>query len=253
MNFQKGLISLFLLTLCSCAGMGQKIDADRAKAVRKVAIVAIEVHQVRPTDNLGFSKLHELSDGPESESKEMQAMAKNLSIKFANKLEAKTKWKVIKMEDLVNNSEYKKKVAALMSGPRSVLMTSSNTEVIYPKNTLDVLAFRKMSIEEKKQLAKSLGVDALAEVLLANNIDQSMYSLGHITGDAAFTYTGRANLQVYDLNSDDPVWRSQNIDGMETPSSDTLAKNMSKLEKLSRLGEEASTSAISKLMETYPL
>jgi hypothetical protein len=40
---------------------------------------------------------------------------------------------------------------------------------------------------------------------------------------------------------------------METQSSDTLAKNMSKLEKLSKLGEEASTSAILKLMETYPL
>lgn len=247
------LLSLLLLSLCSCAGLGHKVDSERAMAVKKVAIVAIEIQQQKPTDNLGFGAFNELKNGSTGNSKELQTMAKNISNTMIAQLQKKTGWKVSKMEDVVANSDYKKKFSTAMNGVRNVVIFEKNTEAIFPKDTLDLMAFRKMSLEERQQLAKSLGVDALAEVMITNTIDQSSYSFGHLTGDADFTFTARANLQVFDSKSTEPIWMSQNNQGEETISSGSLAKEMSKLEKLSKLGEEASNSAILKLIETYPL
>jgi hypothetical protein len=247
------ILSLSIFTLASCSNLTQKFSADRAKEIHKVAIVAIEIQQQKPTDNLNISALMNIKGGNPGESKEMQSMARKVSDNLISQLHNKTGWQVVSIEKMIANSDYKKRVAADMTGARRVLVVSDKMQSVYPKDILDAMAFRKMSIEDRTKLAKSLGVDAVAELIIINNIDQSMFALGHIMGTADFSYTAQANLQVYAPQSEEPVWRSQNITGAKTKSSGDLPENLSKLEKLSQLGEEASSTAIKNLVQTYPL
>lgn len=251
----KTLLKLIIpmMILSSCAGLSKKFDEARAKNVKKVAIVAMEIQQYKPTDNLGLGQLHTLKEGRDGDSTEMQTMAKNVITQFSSKLQNKTGWQILSLEQMMKNLAYKNKVTSAMNGARSVLVADKKIESIYLKETLDLMAFRKMSLDERNDLAKALGVDAVAELLILNEIDQSRFSLGHLTGNADFAYIGRANLQVYSPGSEDPIWRNQNVEGVKTKNSDELPKSMSKLEKLSKLGEEASTSAATKLVNEYPL
>lgn len=247
------LLSIFILALSSCSSFGNKFDAARAKKIHKVAIVAIEIHQQKAADNFKIGAIMQLKDGNPGDSPELQNMARKIFDNLATQLQKKTGWQVLSIDQMVSNSEYKKKYDKDMTGARRVLTTSDDMETIYPKQILDVMSFRKMSLEERAAMAKSLGVDAVAEVIVTNSIEQSMYSLGHIMGHGDFSFVGHASLQIFDFKSEDPIWRSQNMTGEKTKSSEAFSANSSKLEKLSRLGEEASVSAIQKLVQSYPL
>ena len=251
MKFKSVLFLGLSSVLFGCASMTQKLDANRAKAVHKLAILAVEVHQQQPTDNLGIGAFKSLKEGRDSDSGELQAMALKVSNNFASEIQKKTTWQIVPMKDVVANADYKAKFTDATSGMHTVSMTGQNMMVVNANGMLDVAQFRKMSIPERAKLAKSLGADAIAEVTIVNSIDQSMYSIGHLTGDGAFAMTSRANLQVYDLNSEDPLWRSQNVAGETTSKSDQLPANMSKRERLAKLGEQAANSAVQKLVQTY--
>ncbi len=247
------LCFLSVLSFCACSSLSPKLDAERAKNVHKVAIVAFEIIQQKATDNLGLGAFKSLKDGPDAESEELKKMALNVANSFAKQIQSKTNWQVVPMKDVIANAEYHKKVESEMTGARGVLTASKGSESIYPKGLLDVAAFRRISQEERVRLAQALGVDALVEIISVNSMEQSWLSLGHATGDGAFAITAKAGLQVYDLRSDDPIWRSQNVSGEVTEKSDSLPENLSKRERLSQLGEKAANSAIQKLMETYSL
>jgi hypothetical protein len=254
MKFKSAALILSVLILSSCASISNSLDANRARNVQKVAIVAFEINQERATDNLGISGFKALNEGEDKDSKELQTMAINVANNFSSQIQSKTQWKVTPIKDMINNSAYKAKYQTAMTGAREVMMSNfAKSYVVNPKGILDVMAFRKMTLEERKTLAMNLGVDALAEVVVFNSMHQSMYSLGHISGDAAFAYSGRANLQVYGLDSTDPIWRSQNVEGEKTEKSDELSEKLSKREKISILGEKASYSAIEKLVGNYKL
>jgi hypothetical protein len=251
MKIKNVLFILITAGLFGCAGMTQKLDANRAKSVRKLAIFAVEVHQQQPTDNLGLGAIKSISEGKDSDSVELQSMAFKVANNFASEIQKKTKWQIIPIKDVAANVDYKAKFTAANSGLHMVSMTGNSMVVINAQGLLDVTQFRKMSIPERAKLAKSLGVDAVAEITIVNTLDESMFSIGHLTGDGAYAMTSRANLQVYDLNSEDPLWVSQNVDGEPTAKSDELPANLSKRERLAKLGEQAAGSAVKNLVQTY--
>jgi len=245
------IAALALLT-SACASVTPKLDAERAKNVRKVAIVAFELQQKKATDNLGLGKLKSLKEGEDGSSKEMVTMATNVLNQFAGQLQKKTNWNVMPIKDMIANPEYKQTLSAKMSGLHAISTASDKMDSVYPVGVLNVAVFRQLSLEERAKLAKALGVDAVIELSIVNSMDQSMYSFGHLTGDADFALTARANVLVYGMQSEDPIWL-QYVTGETTQKSDSLPESLSKREKMSRLGEEASQSAIRKLIDSYTL
>lgn len=253
MNIKILLMSALALSLSACASMSNKFEADRAKNVRKVAVVAIEIQQQKPTDNWGISALKTIAAGRDGDSKELQSMAKGFADNFTASLEKKTSWNVMPIDKVMANPLYKSKTDAAMTGMRQTLPLEKNAEGVYLKGMMDVYAFRKMTVADRDQLAKSLGVDALAELVVFTSMDQSWLALGHISGNAAFNLKSRANFQVYGRSSEDPLWRAQNHDGEQTESSDALPEKLSRLERMSTLGQKAAISAGDKLLQSYPL
>ncbi len=106
-----------------------------------------------------------------------------------------------------------------------------------------------MKYAEQVQLAKQLGVDAFAEVIVLQNIHQG-YGLGNISGDGPFSYSARSNLRVFALDSEEPIWQIQNVDGAETGSSVDLG-NLPKAGRIAKLGEKASLSSLKKLAADF--
>lgn len=251
MKLKMGLVLLSTTIFFGCSSMTQKLDANRAKSVRKLAIFAVDIHQQQPTDNLGLGAFKSLKEGKDSDSVELLGMATKVTSHFAAEIRKKTNWQIVPIKDVTNNPDYKAKFTSATSGLHMTSMTGKGMTVVNVEGLLDVAQFRKMSIPERAKLAKALGVDAVAEITIVNSLEESMYSIGHLTGDGAYAMTSRANLQVYDLISEDPLWVSQNVEGETTGKSDELPAGLSKRERLAKMGEQAASSAVQKLVQTY--
>lgn len=231
------------LILTACSSMGRKFDAERAKNVRKIAILSFEIHQEQPKDALGFLRLNELKEGRRGERPEFQRMATHVYSLLADALEAKMKWKPVALADLSRSQDYKKRVVDSTTGFHQVSMTTANTEIINVKTVLNQVAFRKLAFADKVALAKSLNADAFAEYIQYQQIDQG-FGLGNLTGKAPFAFTGRSNLIVYGIDREEPIWQIQNIDGTKSESSSQLPQSMDQNQKLAKIGESAATTSI---------
>lgn len=97
-----------------------------------------------------------------------------------------------------------------------------------------------------------MGADGYAEITIDQNIKQNQFSFGNFVGKADFSYVARANLRLFDLKSDDPVWQIQNIDGDPSAKGDDQGKELSTIARQAKLGKEASSSALAKLAATFP-
>lgn len=243
----KCLLATVLFATVGCASL--KFDKDRASQVKKVAILAIEIHQQQPKDALGLSRL---KGGPAKDSPVLKRAARTIYEDLGQSLTQQTQWKVVGFRDLVTNKTYNDKVKSEMSGARMITMTGSGYEVIVPDGVLDITAFEKMSVKQKQLMAKSLGVDAYAKAMVYVSIDQG-YSLGNLTGDADFSSQAQFNFWIYDMASDEPLFQVQNVEGNETTSSGDLAESLTKYEKMGKLATEASSSAISKALSSIQL
>lgn len=247
----KSVLVLSLAILASCAAFKPKLDSQRAKEVKKLAIIGFEIHQQQPTDNLGLNAFKDaINNNGTQNSPEYQRMAKSIYLDLANKIEAKTKWSVLRYDQVAMNKAYAQYVKAKMEGARSTSLTGNNSELIHLKGILDVYAFRKMTPAQRAEMAKALGVDAIAEFTLSQQIDQPWLSIGHITGHGSFEYQSRSNLMVYGQSSEEPLWQVQNISG-DSVSSKTYPEDMEKLEKVSKVGIVSAQSSIKNLVDKY--
>jgi hypothetical protein len=247
----KSALFLSMVMLVSCAALKPKLDAQRAQGVKKVAIIGFEIHQQQPTDNFGLNALKDaVSNNGTQNSPEYQRMAKSIYSELREGIKGKTRWEVLTFDQLNQNKFYRTMVKSKMEGPRSTNLTGERMELINLHGILDVYAFRKLSAGEKASLAKELGVDAVAEFTLSQQIDQPWLSVGHITGNGSFEYQSRSNLIVYTPSSEEPVWQIQNISG-ESVSSKSYPEEMEKLEKVSKVGTVSAQSSIKNLVEKY--
>ncbi len=238
-----------MVATAGCASMGTKFDAEKAKHVRKVALLSVEILQEQPKDALGFAKAGELGGGKMTESPEFKTMSRNVFNEVAKQLEQKTQWQVVSLDSMTANTGYRGRLDKMESGFHQVTMTGGNTEVVSVPGVLGNASFRKMSHADKVKLAKELGADAYAEILVIQAIDQG-YSFGNLTGNAAFAFTSRANLRMFTADSEEPMWQIQNIDGEKSPNSESL-QGATKTQKLAKIGELSALSSIQKLVGTY--
>lgn len=247
----KLLTGLFTLALIAgCAGMGTKLDAQRAKNVKTVAVIGFEIQQQQPTDNFGIvSMKNNIDNGGVQNSREFQGMATNIYNDLTTQIAAKTGWKVLSFEQVTKNKVYEGIATPMMSGFRTTSYLPQHTELIPANGLLDVTAFKKLTPAEKENIAKALGVDAVAEYTIFQSISQPMLSFGHLNGQASFEYKSRSNLVVFAPTSTDPIWQIQNVDGMPASSKNSTAKHQ--LEKIANVGTTSATSSITNLVNNY--
>ncbi len=243
------LLPMFFIT-ASCASMGAKFDADKAKQVKKVALLSVEILQEQPKDSLGFAKAGELGGGKMTESAEFKTMSRNVFNEVAKQLEQKTGWQVVGLESMTADPAYHSRVDKMESGFHQVSMTGANIEIVKVPGVLGNASFRKMSHADKMKLARELGADAYAEFVVIQAIDQG-FSFGNLTGNAAFAFTSRANLRMFTADSEEPMWQVQNVDGEKSANSESVGEGASKTQKLARIGEMSALSSIRKLVGTY--
>lgn len=244
------IIPLFIVTTVGCAGLGTKFDSDKAKKVRKVALLSVEIIQEQPKDALGFAKAGELKEGKMTESQEFKSMSRNVFTEVAKELQQRTGWQVVGLEAMTSNAAYRDRWQKMETGFHQVSLTGQDAEVVAVPGVLGNASFRRMKHEEKMQLAKELGADAYAEFTVIQNIKQG-FSLGNLTGNAAFSFVSRANLRMFTAESDEPMWQIQNVEGDNSPNSASLGDSVSKAGKLARIGEVSAVSSIKKLVGTF--
>lgn len=244
------LTAIFMaIALGGCATA--RFDAEKNHQVKKLAILGIEIQQQQPTDNLGIKKLMSLKEMKRvGDTDELQEMSKNIFNDIAGQIQKKTGWTVVSHEKMLSNPEYSAKVNQKMSGARLTSMTGQGYEIVTVKGELDAYAFKALTHEERAKLARALGADAFAIVTIYEQIDQPWLSLGHISGDAEFTFWARSNMDVYGLQSDEPIWRTQNVDGDKTVKS-TALPNLPVRGRIAKLGKDAAAVSFAKLVDSY--
>ncbi len=246
-----GLSVLSSIAIAGCASMGEKLDAGRAKAIRRVAILSFEVQQQKPTDNLGFTQLEALKNGSPADSKELQTMASTILKKAQENLEKQTGWKFTAVEKVRTSPAYANKVTASTSGWQAMTADTTKYEIVRIPGTMGLSNFRNLKFDEQTAIAKELGVDAFAELVVVENIDQSALSFGHAFGRGAFSFTAQTSLRVWGLDSPEVLWQVNSIQGQASQNSDALDEKLSKHERLARIGEEAALSSLQRLAEKY--
>jgi hypothetical protein len=246
------LIVAFCLASLGCSSLGAKYDEVRAKDVKRVAILALEIQQQQPKDSLGVFKVQEFKNGRPGDSKELKAMAKDIYAEFSAELTKKTGWKVVPYKEVIANAPYADLVKTKMEGMRATSMTDGHSEIIFPDAMLDSFAFRKLSPQEKMAMAKKMGANAYAELILYQSIDQG-WSVGNLSGNARFAFSTRSNLTVFAGDTDEPVWRQQNVDGEVSRKSDELDDSTPRMQKIALIGKESAKSSLEKLVGMYPM
>ena len=247
LNFIFCIMSLFYFS--SCAAFKPKLDKERAANIKKVVILSMEIQQKQPKDALGLSQLGEKA-ARRSDSEELKKMAKEIYQYLAKKIENDTPWKVVSYNKITSAGPYSQLFRQKMTGIRTVSFTSENTELIFPEGVIDNSAYGRMSFADKVKYAKSLGADAFAVYIAYQTIEQGI-SFGNIVGEAEFSFNTRSNLLVYGFDSEEPIWRVQNIDGESSRKSGELKKDYTKLEMLGMLGKESAQSSIDKMVQYY--
>lgn len=243
------ILASLLFFITSCAAFKPFLDKERASKVKRVAIISFEVQQKQPKDAFMISKLGETS-ARRGDSKELREMSQKMYDFLRDRVMKKTGWKVASRNNFLNDEKYKNLYQKKMTGLKRVSMTSENTEIVHVTGILDNANYRSLSFAEKVSLAKSVGANAFAEYIAYQEIHQG-YSLGNLTGEASFQMTNRSNLMVFGFDSEEPLWRVQNIDGEKSKSSKDLKGKKSVLEKLSIIGYESSKSSIDKTVNYY--
>lgn len=241
------ILPLFAAT-AGCASLGTKFDAQKAKGVKRVALLSVEILQEQPKDALGFAKAGELKHGRMAESDDLRAMSTNVFREVAGQLKSKTGWDVVELDTMVGHPAYRALHQKMETGLRTVTMTGKDTEIVPVPGVLSNASFRKLSHGEKLKLARAMGADAYAEFVVIQDIHQG-FSIGNLTGDAAFSFTSRAGLRMFTAASEEPVWQIQNVEGEKSPDSETVEGP--KAVKLARIGELSAQSSIRKLVGTY--
>lgn len=69
-------------------------------------------------------------------------------------------------------------------------------------------------------------------------------------GAADFALKTRSNITMYNLRSETPIWRIQNVDGEKSRSSSELEKSMRQMKKLSVIGVESAKNSINQLIKS---
>lgn len=246
----KSTLPIFIaLTVGACGSLGgKKLEDQQRQKINKVAILSFSLSQQQPADNLGIGAFTKSASGQtvDAESSELKELTKTVYDQLENGLEKALGKDVVDRESVVSNTAYKNMFKDKMTGIRASAMPIKGTEFLYVDGIIDQANFQGLPFAEKVKLAKSVGADAFVEFNGYQSISQG-WGLANAFGGGDFQLTTRSNITMYSIHSDEPIWRSQNIDGEKSKNSSEI-KEGSQLKKLKLIGVESAQSSINVML-----
>ena len=246
-NILLGTILIF--SMVACGTIGTVKDTERLKNVKRVAIISFEIQQDQPKDSLGLGSIAKGGDMMKTfaEKPEIKNMAKDVYQILAESVEKSLGVKTLKYRRMVAHPQYKTVYNKKMKGIRHQTFVPNGVEVIYANGILDASNFRSLSLEGRRELARKLGVDAFIEYQAYQHIDQG-FGFGNLTGEGDFKYKTRSNFRMFGLDSEEPIWQLQNVDGEQSRDSSDI-KGKSQVFKQGEIGKESAILSIEALFQ----
>ena len=238
--------------MVSCGSLGKKYNKTQIDNVKRVAVLSFVIYQDKPKDSLGLGSLTKGVDSSSTSenSPEMKKLANNVYTYLSKKLRKKIGKKVYPLQKVAGTNFYKNFYKRKMEGLRMGGYHGKDVEMVYVRGIIDQTNFQGLDYAKKVQLAKSVGADAFIEFNAFQSIEQG-WGFGNLTGNGDFALKTRSNITMYNLRSDEPILRIQNVDGSKSRNSSELGKSYSQMKKLSLIGVESAKSSIDQLMKSF--
>lgn len=190
-------LSAFVLITALSACSTIKVDHENLNNVKRVAVVGMEIIEEDPNQEEALS----MGNSARQSSNELTKIYKD----FINRAKRNTKWQVIDHNRVVSNSYYQKLFNSTMKGIRSLPPPGKNREVFVAPGLLDHWAVFKMTAEQKNELAKKLGVDALMVLQIRSDLNRQASFLT-LAGGGRYVPDATAFAQLYYAQSSSLVW-----------------------------------------------
>lgn len=207
----KKIIVLTLTVLLSaCASMTKVTKQDVALSqVKKVAIIGFSVTYIEPEK----SKFAQLVDTAKvltgNDDKPQYGENTDVGIlyqDFVAKIQKETPWQVLPTAQMASNASYKKIYKSGTEGLQIRPPITKDATVLRPTQILDAGAFVMMKPEQKAQIVKDLGVDAVMIVSIISSMETEG-GLKKYIGMAEYRPRAQVNIEMIDAQSQKPVWQ----------------------------------------------
>lgn len=242
---------LFLMLAFIIAGCSsQVVKQDQLKQVKKVALIAIDVKQqksVSGTDLLSLAVNSNVESEATPRLRTESAHVEKMYEDLARQIHQKTKWEVISIAQLRKNPSYLALFKEKTEGMQSRPMVHPRYDYFQPAGILDTYAIQTSKPTHLTELAKSLGVDAIAyatiEVGLNNN---GMFA--SLTGNGEFRPSSRSMIWVRDARTNEDLFVN-NAEGPKVEKGEKNVVGMASEDNLKKLAAEAASLSFIPLLE----
>ncbi|MCB0406430.1 MAG: hypothetical protein KDD51_16730 [Bdellovibrionales bacterium] len=247
----KKLTSILLVALAfvfnACATL--QVDKPAVSAVKKIAIVGFSVEQKEPE---GWKFGSSQNDLPNWGAGLVQAAPHASSI-YANvgkTLAKKFRWQVLGADGLRKNASYSKLFDEKMKGWQSRPPTASGYKAYGADGVMDPWPIERLSPEERKALAKSLGVQALAVARVKVELEKGG-GLERLVGAGELKPKATMQFTLYAKDGGDPIWQDLQAVGPAVEKGTQHVLGITSFESLLSQSVEAVNKSLSKLLARY--
>lgn len=194
------------------------VDKARLSGIKKVAVTGFVVAQEMPKGPQ-FSLIGSARDRDNgmmaawtSSLPHASEHSTDMYARLATALKKELKWNVTDRKALESNSAYHAIYDRFMKGLQSRPPIGTNVTAFGATGVMDPYPIDQMSLEERKQLMKSLNVDALAVATIRIKLEKAG-GLKMLLGAGDYKPVAEIAFAVYDSKGKDPVWRDLQATG----------------------------------------
>ena len=185
------------------------VQKDQVAKVKTVAVVGFSIIQdvpVTPTISLAFgSKDNSMSSGFNGALCENRSHAQLIEKNLTDHLAKDMGWKLVDAVVVQKSPIIDQTLQWQHSNGRPLQMIPSKTKCYTDENIPEAFAFERKSLEERRQVMKDLGVDAVIVAQVRVELENS--SILSIVGGAEYQPRSTLNFAVYNAEQEDPIWR----------------------------------------------
>lgn len=244
--------AIVLAALSSCSTM--KVEKSEVESVKKVAIVGFELQEQIPPSLekvlLGTDKQGSVGGGLKvahcTNTNHADVVRKDLADELAKQMG----WKVSSGDLVAKASGYEPIYQEYTNGVQIAQPVPDQYECYTSTGTLDPFSIEKLGVDRRRELMRSLGVDAVATATFDIQVENKSFLKQLVAaGDLASQSTMK--FKLYTASSENPVWFDLNAKGEETKETTSTAVGITDEHSLHQQAVKASHSAIEALIARY--
>ena len=249
----KFIFTLLIPAIVFLGCSSKVVKNDQLKGIKKVAVIGFEMQQQRPVsggDLFAIATHQNKASGATptlgTESKYAEQAYKN----FSSKLQTKTGWTIVKMEDVRKNPAYMSFLKSKTEGFQNRPMINDRFDLFRPSGIADNFSVMTTEKEKLLQLAKSLGVDAV--ITATTKVDLNANGvLAAVTGNGEYKPSGSTTIMIKDsLQAENILVAS--AEGAKVEKGEKNVVGMSNEDNLNILAVEATNLSVQNVLNDIP-